>query len=55
MNTHFNGNSKRGGTPMFAHNRPFTAVAAGLVTALIAVLLDSAFVAAWAAQFVSAS
>jgi hypothetical protein len=55
MNTQFNANSTTGEKPMFAHNRPFTAVAAGLVTAMIAVLLDSAFVAAWAAQFVSAS
>lgn len=40
---------------MFAHNRGFASVAAGLVTALIAVLLESGFAAAWTAQLVSGS
>lgn len=37
---------------MFANNRSFASVAAGLVTALIAVLLDSSFAAAWVARHV---
>jgi hypothetical protein len=37
---------------MFAYHRRIAAVAAGLATALIAVVLDSAFAVAWAARHV---
>jgi hypothetical protein len=35
---------------MFVFRRPLTAVIAGLVTALIAVSIDTAFASAWAVQ-----
>jgi hypothetical protein len=35
---------------MFAFNRPFAAVVAGLITAFVGLILDTAFASAWAAQ-----
>ena len=35
---------------MFAYHRRFAAVAAGLATAIIAVMLDSVFAIAWVAR-----
>jgi hypothetical protein len=55
MSTHFSESSTDGGVQMFAHKRGFAPVVAGLVTAMIAVLLESGYAAAWTAQLVSAS
>ena len=55
MRIEFDERHTEGGLEMFANNRSIASVAAGLVTALIAVLLESGFASAWAAQLVSAS